>query len=168
LEAGSKKKTPKRAVIAVAIVILAAIALFIWILFSATSPLASIHDADGDGHPDANDAAPNNPLLWAKGSATIEVKISTMNTRLSHYTLSLDGVEKAQGDIAAWSSVTHSITVDFLYGVRNYATVTVQVTGTIQVFKIIEGVYVDTPISRQSSVNVATGQTYPVQFFIYF
>jgi hypothetical protein len=44
------------------IVLLCIIDLFI--LLPATSPLASIHDADGDGHADATDAYPNNSTEW--------------------------------------------------------------------------------------------------------
>jgi hypothetical protein len=70
-----------------------------------------------------------------------------------HYTLSLNGVEKAQGDLAAGRSATHWITVNFSYGVNNYTTVTVLATSTGGEFGAT---------SNQFTGNLVTGQTYPV------
>jgi hypothetical protein len=128
-------------------------------LTPSMSPLGSIHDADGDGHADANDAAPNDPLLWASGSATVLATMhSTYVIGSVHYylslILSLDGaVEVAEGDLEAGSSVTHSISVIFLYGVNDYTTVTVLATS-------IRGGF--GAESDQASMNLVNGQTYPV------
>lgn len=154
MEGIPKKKISRRVLAAIAIVIVIVIILAAWILTPSMSPLASIHDADGDGHPDASDAAPNDPLLWASGSATVLATVhSTHLINSVHYTVSLNGVQKAEGDLAAGSSVTHSMTVSFLYGVNNYTTVTVLATSTGGGFGAV---------SDQFSGNLVNGQTYPV------
>jgi uncharacterized protein YjiK len=154
MEGIPKKKTFTRALVALAIVIVVAIILIAWIVTPSISPLANVHDADGDGHADANDAAPNDPLLWASGSATVLATVHSTHWLYSvHYTLSLNGVQKAEGDLEAGSSVTHSITVNFLYGVSNYTTATVLATSTGGGFGAV---------SDQFSGNLVNGQTYPV------
>jgi uncharacterized BrkB/YihY/UPF0761 family membrane protein len=154
MEGIPKKKISRRVLAAIAIVIVIVIILAAWILTPSMSPLASIHDADGDGHPDASDAAPNDPLLWASGSATVLATVhSTHLINSVHYTVSLNGVQKAEGDLAAGSSVTHSIAVNFLYGVNNYTTATVLATSTGGGFGAV---------SDQFSGNLVNGQTYPV------
>jgi len=93
-------------------------------------------------------------VLWASGSATVLATVqSTHSTNSVHYTLSLNGVEKAQGDLTAGSSATHWLTVNFLYGVKNYTTVTVLATSTGGGFGAT---------SDQFTGNLVTGQTYPV------
>jgi hypothetical protein len=93
-------------------------------------------------------------VLWASGSATVLATVQSVHSTNSvHYTLSLNGVEKAQGDLAAGSSATHWITVNFSYGVINYTTVTVVATSTGGGFGAT---------SDQANENVANGQTYPV------
>jgi hypothetical protein len=93
-------------------------------------------------------------VLWANGSATVLATVQSTHTINSvHYTLSLNGVERAQGDLAAGSSVTHWITVNFLYGVNNYTTVTVLATSTGGGFGAT---------SDQFTGNLVNGQTYPV------
>jgi len=47
--------------VAIAIVIVVLLAV---VLNPSTSPVASIHDADGDGHADSTDAFPNDPSEW--------------------------------------------------------------------------------------------------------
>jgi len=93
-------------------------------------------------------------VLWASGSATVLATVqSTHSTNSVHYTLSLNGVERAQGDLAAGSSATHWITVNFLYGVNNYTIATVLATSTGGGFGAT---------SDQFSGNLVNGQTYPV------
>jgi len=154
MERSSKKKDSRKALIVLAIVILIAVILIAWIMTPSISPWGFIHDADEDGHADANDAAPNDPLLWASGSATVLATVHSTHWLYSvHYTLSLNGVQKAEGDLEAGSSVTHSITVNFLYGVSNYTTATVLATSTGGGFGAV---------SDQFSGNLVNGQTYPV------
>jgi len=154
MEEGIRKKTTRRTLVAIAVVIAIVVILAAWLLSPSISPLANIQDSDGDGHADANDAAPNDPLLWASGSGTVLATVHSTHALFSvHYILYLNGVEKAQGDLAAGSSMTHSITVNFLYGVNSYTTVTVLATSTGGGFGAT---------SDQASGNVVNGQTYPV------
>ncbi|MDD1765752.1 MAG: hypothetical protein LUO84_04790 [Methanomassiliicoccales archaeon] len=93
-------------------------------------------------------------VLWTSGSATVLATVqSTHSINSVHYTLSLNGVEKAKGDLSAGRSATHWITVNFLYGVNNYTTVTVLATS-------IGGEFGAT--SDQFTGNLVNGQTYPV------
>jgi len=154
MEGIPKKKVSRRVLVAIAIVIVIVIIIAAWLLTPSLSPLASIHDADGDGHADTNDVAPNDPLLWASGSATVLATVHSTHSLFSvHYILYMDGVEEAQGDLAAGSSITHSIYVSFLYGVHNYTTVTVLATSTGGGFGAT---------SDQANISVVNGETYPV------
>jgi hypothetical protein len=122
-----------------------------------TNPL-EWKDTDHDGHGDNSDVAPSDPLIWASGSATIIVTVYSHHMWYPiDYILYLNGVQKATGSLAAGSSVTHTITVDFLYGVNNYTTVTVLATST-------GGGWGAT--SDTVSLNIVNGQTYPVTLSI--
>jgi hypothetical protein len=60
-----ERKGPKRIVVTTVIVIVIVVVLVLAIMLSPQySPLASIHDADGDGVTDVNDEFPNDPDEW--------------------------------------------------------------------------------------------------------
>jgi hypothetical protein len=93
-------------------------------------------------------------VLWASGSATVLATVqSTHLINSVHYTLSLNGFEKAQGDLTAGSSATHWMTVNFFYGVNNYTIVTVLASSTGGEFGAV---------NDQFTGNLVNGQTYPV------
>jgi hypothetical protein len=101
-------------------------------LFSPwVSPLATVHDEDGDGHPDGYDAAPRDPQFWAQGSALVVVTVSSNHTLSSHnYTLYINDVAKASGQVGPGESKVENVQVLFLIGGSNQAQVVLTMTAT--------------------------------------
>jgi hypothetical protein len=64
LPPGKTNRAIKAAVASIIAVSIVLVLIFAVILNPAVSPLSTIHDADGDGHPDASDAFPNDPTEW--------------------------------------------------------------------------------------------------------
>lgn len=94
-------------------------ALLVAILFFSpwVSPLASVHDADGDGHPDAYDADPRNPEFWAMGSATIVVMVRSEHPYSPHnFTLLVNGAAVRTAEVLAGRTTTVNVDVPFLIG----------------------------------------------------
>jgi hypothetical protein len=88
------------------------------LLFSPwLSPLASVHDADGDGYPDANDFIPDDPELWWEGGALIVVMMHSSHPYSTYnYTLFIDGEARAMGELAAGQTKVENIEVAFAIG----------------------------------------------------
>lgn len=108
-------------------------ALLVAVLFFSPwiSPLATVHDADGDGYPDAYDVAPRNPEFWAEGEALIVVMVHSEHTFSKYnYTLLVNGAPRAYGEIAAGQSNVENLEVSFPIGVTDQTQVVLGLTAT--------------------------------------
>lgn len=102
-----------------------------WCQYRLRKPFASIHDSDGDGVPDSDDVAPNDPNIWASASATIIVTVQSGHWLFSvHYYLYLNDALKSEGDLAAGASRIVNIDVSWTYGANSGNTVVVMATST--------------------------------------
>jgi len=148
----SKKK--KKIIIGSILTIIIVIFLLFYLLSPSLSPLSQIRDTDGDGHPDSSDFMPNDPLFWDEGSATIIVTITSNHiTNSIHFTLYLNDVMKAEGDLAPGASTIKNIICTFPIGQGNTTAVTVLATAT-------GGAWGDT--SASASGLVLNGDSYPI------
>jgi hypothetical protein len=102
------------------------------LLFSPwLSPLASVHDADGDGYPDANDFVPDDPELWWEGGALIVVMVHSSHPYSQYnYTLFIDGEARASGELAAGQTKVENIEVQFPIGKASATEVVLGMTAT--------------------------------------
>lgn len=112
--------------VAVAALLVAVLLFSPWL-----SPLATVHDGDGDGYPDAYDFEPSDPELWAEGGALIVVMVHSSHPFSQYnYTLLIDGEPCAQGEIAAGQTKVENIEVDFAIGITSQTQVVLGLTAT--------------------------------------
>lgn len=102
------------------------------LLFSPwLSPLASVHDGDGDGHPDAYDFAPGDPELWSEGGALIVVMVHSDHPYSRYnYSLFIDGGLRASGELAAGATQVENIEIGFAIGKTSATQVVLGMTAT--------------------------------------
>ncbi len=102
------------------------------LLFSPwLSPLATVHDADGDGYPDANDFVPDDPELWWQGGALVVVMLHSSHPYSAYnYTLFIDGEPRVSGELSAGQTKVENIEVDFAIGRTSATEVVLGMTAT--------------------------------------
>jgi hypothetical protein len=110
------RMTMKRTLTWIITGIVALVILLVYLLGPAWSPITTIHDADGDGYPDAVDAKDNDATVWNYATATIVVTVENYWYDEAHYYIYLDGVQKAQGTIGSHDSVIVNLQVSWYYG----------------------------------------------------
>lgn len=113
------RMTMKRTLTWIITGIVALVILLVYLLGPAWSPITTIHDADGDGYPDAVDAKDNDATVWNYATATIVVTVENnwfAEPTEVHYYIYLDGVQKAQGRFSSYDSVIVNLQVSWYYG----------------------------------------------------
>ena len=112
--------------VAVAAILVAVLLFSPWL-----SPLATVHDRDGDGHPDAYDFKPDDPELWAEGGALVVVMIHSEHTFSKYnYSLLVDGELRANGEIDANQTKVENIQVGFAIGQSSQTQVVIGLLAT--------------------------------------
>jgi hypothetical protein len=130
-----KRRTLNRLVLlplGVSLSVVVAALLVAVLLFSPwLSPLATVHDGDGDSYPDAYDFKPSDPELWAEGGALVVVMVHSDHTFSKYnYSLLIDGELWANGEIAANQTKVENIQVDFAIGRTSQASVVLSLLAT--------------------------------------
>ncbi|MDD1757042.1 MAG: zinc ribbon domain-containing protein [Methanomassiliicoccales archaeon] len=112
--------------VAIAAILVAVLLFSPWL-----SPLATVHDGDGDGHPDAYDFRPEDPELWAEGGALVVVMLRSEHTFSKYnYSLLVDGELRASGEIAANQTKVENIEVSFAIGRTSQTQVVLSLVAT--------------------------------------
>ena len=102
------------------------------LLFSPwLSPLANVHDGDGDGYPDAYDFDPSDSELWSEGGSLVVVMIHSSHPYTSYnYTLLINGEACASGDLAAGQTKVENIEVNYAIGKISHSQIVLGMTAT--------------------------------------
>ncbi|MDD1746982.1 MAG: hypothetical protein LUQ16_04390 [Methanomassiliicoccales archaeon] len=102
------------------------------LLFSPwLSPLASVHDSDGDSYPDAYDFDPSDSELWSEGESLVVVMIHSSHPYTSYnYTLLVNGEACAHGELAAGETKVENIEVSYAIGEISHSQIVLGMTAT--------------------------------------
>jgi len=140
------KERSKTLIASVAVVVVF-VCLIAWALSPSISPFPIVHDADRDGHPDANDPAPYDPLIWAVGSVSCSVKLNSNHTNSDvQYTVYANDMERANGTLGPRGSITIPLIIYFPYGLKQNTSITLELSW----FDIVNGHhYVVIPDDRE-------------------
>ncbi len=158
MEGRPKKEDSRIELVIIAVVIVVAVILAAWVLTPSISPLAGIHDTDGDGRADLRDAAPDDRTKWTWGVATIVVTIHSQHlVNETHYKVYLNEYLKKEGDLAPGGHVVKFISARFLIGSIDSAQIVVTVTSTGGEL----GDHTD-----QDTLTVYDGQAYALSFTV--